>query len=63
MLSPAALAALHEGLNEILDLVVAYRTACEGRGFSPSAAEAMALEYHRMLLAQAMRRPADGKVE
>lgn len=49
-MTPEDLAALHEGVNEIFDLVEAYRAAANARGFSPTAAEQMALEYHAMIL-------------
>jgi hypothetical protein len=58
-ISQEALAALAGGVANIvvdivrvnLDAVVGYRAQCEAAGFSPTAAEAMAEEFHRHLLA------------
>lgn len=49
-LDASQLAALQDGMSEILDAVSAYRAACEQRGFSPTAAEAMAIEFHKALI-------------
>lgn len=49
------LAAQHNAMHSILDDVIAYRTACESRGLSPTAAECMALDYHRFVYQEADR--------
>lgn len=46
---------LAEMNGAVLDLVIGYRRQCEERGFSPTAAEMMAMEYHRALLQQIWR--------
>lgn len=38
--------------KRILELVAGYRAECEAQGFSPTAAEMMAMEFHRMLMGQ-----------
>ncbi len=50
-----ALASKHSAIHSVIDDVVTYRTACEGRDFSPTAAECMALDYHHFLFANAER--------
>ena len=49
------LIALIEGLGQMVEAVAGYRKKCEEAGFSPTAAEAMAVEMHRHLLATAFR--------
>lgn len=56
-----ALLELGESVAQVQEAVVGYRAQCEARGFSPTAAEAMALEYHselmRLLFAGAGQKP------
>lgn len=47
--SPEELAKEHHGINTVLDRVDAYRAACLQRGYSPIAAEKMAVEFHKFL--------------
>lgn len=54
----ADLIALIEGLGQLVEAVVGCRKKCEDAGFSPTAAEAMAVELHRHMLNQAFRQAA-----
>lgn len=45
-------ASIIEPLNEAVD---GYRADLERRGYSPTACEAMAMDYHRLLFAQVMK--------
>jgi hypothetical protein len=47
--TPEELAREHHGINSILDRVDAYRAACLQRGYSPVAAEKMAVAFHEFL--------------
>lgn len=40
-----------ENMKALLDAIDGYRAECERRGYSPTVAEAMALQYHQMMLA------------
>lgn len=51
----AQLHALGEVLSLIVESVAGYRAKLEAAGFSPTAAERGAIDYHRELLASAMR--------
>lgn len=49
-----------EGLDAakaLLEFVAGYRAECEAKGFSPTAAEVMALEFHKHLIAGAFNAP------
>lgn len=54
----AILAVMHDGINQLLDNVCAYRQACLARGFSPEAAEDMAVEFHHHLWELSLRQTA-----
>ena len=49
-LDPKALSGLHDATATILELTDAHRAACLESGYSPTAAEAMAVDFHRMML-------------
>lgn len=44
-----------DALKRILELVTGYRAECEAKGFSPTAAELMAVEFHRHLIENGMK--------
>lgn len=46
------LQAMHQGINEILDKVDFYRSACTAHGYGEESVETMTLEFHRLLLEQ-----------
>lgn len=48
----AELARMNDLLLPIVEAVAGYKQTCIGAGFSPAVAEQMALDYHRMMLAQ-----------
>lgn len=54
-----AFAEMSEMMQVVVEAAVGYRARCEANGFSPTAAEAMAMEYHgylmRMMLAGARK--------
>lgn len=50
----ASLLTLRELTRPLLDAVDGYRAECAERGYSPTAAEAMAMDFHRVLIANAM---------
>jgi hypothetical protein len=58
MMSEKEVAAIHDGINTILDLVDAYRAALLARGYSPTAAEVMTMEYHRGIVGQVFAQAA-----
>lgn len=41
-----------DGIKQVLEAVDLYRDECLRHGYSPTAAEEMALGFHRMLLAK-----------
>lgn len=47
-------AAWNDATDQILELTAGYRRKCEEQGFSKSIAEAMALQYHQLLVQQAV---------
>lgn len=47
-----ALLGFSEALSPMLDMVDGHREEMIRRGYSPTAAEAMAVEFHRHMLAQ-----------
>ena len=49
-----ALLKMSEVLAPVMEAVDGYRAEAERRGYSPTAAEAMALEFHGLVLAQMM---------
>lgn len=50
-----ALGEFHDAVHSALDLVDGYRNAALERGYSPTAAEHMALVFHGELIAQTFR--------
>lgn len=46
-------AEFQDAIDQILESVDGYRAKCLERGYSATAAEAMALEFHSMLMRQA----------
>lgn len=48
----AALIEIGERMAQVVEATEGYRKQCEERGFSPTAAEQMALSYHHLLLAR-----------
>lgn len=48
-----ALAGVAENMRALLDLVDGHRAQCIERGYSPTAAEAMAMDVHHNLVAAA----------
>jgi hypothetical protein len=46
----SALVGLTQSIGPMLEAAAGYRQQCEQAGFSPAAAEQMAVEYHRTLL-------------
>lgn len=46
-------AAQIDAIATVLDMVDAFRAACIERGYSPTASEAMAIDFARMLLQKA----------
>lgn len=38
-----------DAAKQLLELVAGYRAECEAKGFSPTAAELMAMEFHKHL--------------
>ena len=52
---PTPTEALHqmmEGMHAVLDAVDGYRAECLRRGYNETAAEVMAMDFHRMMLNQ-----------
>jgi len=51
---PVALAdglmSLAESMHQVVAATAGYRSVCEEAGFSPTASEVMAIEYHQVLL-------------
>lgn len=45
-----ALAQMSELMTTVIEATTGYRARCEAAGFSPAAAEAMAVEYHRSVM-------------
>lgn len=41
-----------DAMSQLIETVVGYRAQCEAAGFSPTAAEMMAMEFHNALIAQ-----------
>lgn len=39
-----------DGMKTVLETIAGYRKQCEEQGFSPTAAEVMALELHQAML-------------
>lgn len=46
------LADMAENFDQIIEATAGYRARCEAAGFSPTAAEQLALDFHRLLFAQ-----------
>ena len=55
-----AIAEMREMLAPIDEAVTGYRKQLEGAGWSPTAAETMALELHRLLMANIIASAAQG---
>lgn len=47
-----AMASMTEMLGPVMEAVDGYKAEAERRGYSPTVAEAMALDFHRMVIAQ-----------
>lgn len=47
-----AMMAMMENVKQIPSAMASYKKACEEAGFSPEAAEHMAVDYHAMLMTQ-----------
>lgn len=41
-----------DAMAQMIETVVGYRTKCEEAGFSPTAAEVMAMEFHTAMIQQ-----------
>ena len=54
-IDPAALATASDGFTQLLELAVGYREQCIAKGFSPTAAEHMAMQLHTELISMALR--------
>ena len=54
-IDPEAFAWAADGFAQILELAVGYREKCLANGFSPTAAETMAMQLHAEMMALAMR--------
>ncbi len=52
-----ALILLREVTAPVLEATDGYRQACLDHGYSPTAAEQMAVDYHRQLVMTVMRAP------
>jgi hypothetical protein len=50
----AGLLDLSEQIKPIIELVAGYRKQCEVAGFSPTAAEAMAVQYNALILVKVL---------
>ena len=44
--------AMADTMTSLIEACAGYKAKCEAAGFSPTAAEHMALEYHNMLITQ-----------
>jgi hypothetical protein len=51
-----ALLEMSDNMAALLDAIDGYRKQLEERGYSPTASEQMAIEYHRHLLAAVFQR-------
>jgi hypothetical protein len=54
-LSPSALATLAEAFEQLIELSAGHKEKCIARGFSPEAAEHMAVAFHTEMLGVAFR--------
>lgn len=53
-MNPDDFAVISDAFDQLVAMVSAYRAKLEAAGFSPTAAEAMTMQYHQLLIHQTM---------
>lgn len=49
-MTPQEIATMMDSMDQVLEVVNGYRAKLEAAGYSPTAAEVMAMDFHRLIM-------------